>query len=162
MDSNCCSIGNHNFGNFGSVLWIYCTCKNWTNSSNNDEPAPERLTNQGNIREGNLSGGLTVEETFNIEDRSMRRCSNNSNDYRVSNFWRNMPIRLSSIYYRRNSRTDSLLVTNALRDEQDIHLEVKTTLAYLENTICVHKYHCLFLVNKASNWIFLPKLLVLK
>ena len=101
------------------ALWIYCTCKDRTKSSNNDEPepetVPERLTDQGNLR-----GGFTVEETFNIEDRSMRRCSNNSNAYRVSNFWRNMPIRLSSIYYRRNSRTDSLLVTNPLRDERDM------------------------------------------
>ena len=100
------------------ALWIYCTCKNRTKSSNNDEPAPERLTDQGNLREVNLRGGFTVEVTFNIEDRSMRRTSDNSNDYRISSFWRNMPIRLSSIYYRRNSRTDSLLVTNPLRDEQ--------------------------------------------
>ena len=97
------------------ALCIYCTCKNRTKSSNNDEPEPERLTDQGNLR-----GGFTVEETFNIEDRSMRRISNNSNDYRMSYFWRNLPIRLSSIYYRRNSRTDSLLVTNPLRDEQDM------------------------------------------
>ena len=52
-------------------------------------------------------GGYTIEETFHIEDRSARRFSNNSTYGQIGNFFRNIPIRVSSRFSRSESRPDS-------------------------------------------------------
>ena len=53
------------------------------------------------------NGGYTVEETFNIEETAARRSRNNSIYGQFGNFFRNIPIRLSSRVSRSESITDS-------------------------------------------------------
>ena len=102
------------------------------------------------------NGEYTIEETFNIEERGARRCSNNSTYGQFSNFFRNIPIRMSSRLsrseLRSESRPDSLIDVN-IRQTQSRQNEIvllKVTLNYdsLVKHVQVGKLSTLFVSQR--------------